>query len=423
MRRRGTSCRAWVLAAVAALAATLLLDVSAASAGYRICALRSGPNGPCTCKSDTDGVGQFTVVAPGYCRRARAAAMKEKGAAVAAAPLPATKPAPLPAAPAVTGALPAPGSKLAEVRARDKLICGVNPGLLGFAYRNNAGEWVGLDADFCRAVAAATLGDGGKVVFVPLDAATRFDALKAGKIDILSRNTTWTMNRDVDLGLEFAGVLYFDGQSFMTGEERGFVSAQQLAGSRVCVQQATTTESNMAYYFRAHGIAAEVKTFAAREDLVKAYLGGACDVYSADRSSLFADRAAFAEPLRHAILPEVISKEPLGPAVLQGDPQWIKIVRWTLAALVNAEEVGLGKAMAASTAPLEGDARRLVEGAGASAAALGLDKAWLRTVVASVGNYAEIFEANVGAASPLGMDRGMNALWKRGGILYAPPMW
>lgn len=323
----------------------------------------------------------------------------------------------------ITASLPPAQRKLEAVRARGKLLCGVNPGLLGFSYRTGSGEWAGLDADFCRAVAVAVLGDPAKVEFVPLDAASRFDALKSGAIDLLSRNTTWTMGREVEMGFEFGGVLYFDGQSFITTEERGLVSAQQLAGATVCVQGATTTEKNMAYYFGALKIAAETRSFASRDDLLKAYLSGACDAYSGDRSSLFADRATFDEPAKHAILPEVVSKEPLGPVVLQGDPQWTKIVRWTLAGLINAEEVGLERAAAGGSAPLTGDALRLVEGAGASGTMLGLDKTWLRQVVAATGNYGEVFEANVGTTSPLGMNRGINALWKKGGILYAPPMW
>jgi len=471
------------LSALAGILGALAAHPEPADAANRMCAFRSGPKGPCTCKTDGDGPGQFSTVARSICERRQPATQKRKEkAAPAAAPAPApvpvqpkadtavhqpasqakdAAPAPPPLPPVevrtgpsvpaarkpetppavappaqaqvdapppaprlapITGSLPAQ-RKLEAVKARGKLLCGVNPGLLGFSYRTSSGEWAGLDADFCRAVAAAVLGDAGKVEFVPLDAAARFDALKRGAIDLLSRNTTWTMGRDVDMGLEFGGVLYFDGQSFITSEERGLVSAQQLSGTKVCVQSATTTEKNMAYYFGAHRIAAETQTFGSRDELLKAYRNGDCDAYSADRSSLFADRATFEDPAKHAILPEVISKEPLGPAVLQGDAQWTKIVRWTLAGLINAEEVGLERATAAAQTPLEGDALRLVEGAGASGEVLGLDKAWLRRVVAAVGNYGEMFETNVGTTSPLGMNRGINALWKKGGILFAPPMW
>lgn len=323
----------------------------------------------------------------------------------------------------VTGSLPATSGTLDNVRTRGKLVCGVNPGLLGFAQRNASGVWSGIDADFCRAVAVAVLGDAEKVDFVPLDTTERFDALSNGKIDLLSRNTTWNMNRDVDMALEFVGVLYFDGQSFITGDSRGLVSAQQLNGMKVCVQSSTTTETNMNYYFSTHRITADIKTFGTRGDLVKAYLEGTCDAYSADRSSLYADRAGFENPLEHTILPEVISKEPLGPAVRQGDQEWTEIVRWTLAGLINAEEVDLDKAAASGEQELSGDRKRLMEGAAASGNKLRLGKDWLRETVRVVGNYGEMFEANIGKTSPLGMDRGINALWKKGGILYAAPMW
>jgi general L-amino acid transport system substrate-binding protein len=454
------------------LAAALLIGALAgahgsAAAGYTMCALRSGPEGPCTCRAPDDGVGQFTTVDRSYCRRAAKAAKGKPAAekptvagdvagdrgpaaqnppeqskasasgkslpsaavvpttSSAAAPTEAPAAAPAAVAPPAAGLTTSalPSARLDAVRARGKLLCGVNPGLLGFAHRTATGEWSGIDADFCRAVAIATLGDAGKVEFVPLDAAERFEALKAGRIDLLSRNTTWTMNRDVDMGLEFVGVLYFDGQGFMTKEERGLVSAQQLAGSKVCVLSATTSEKNMGYYFGAQRIDAETRKYASREELVKAYLEGVCDAYSADRSALFSDRAGFAEPLAHVVLPEVISKEPLGPAVLQGDQEWTEIVRWTLAGLVNAEEVGLDRAAASASQTQSGDALRLLDGAAASGERLRLDKGWLRSVVAGVGHYGEMFDVNVGKASPLGMDRGINALWKKGGILYAPPMW
>lgn len=413
-----------------------------ADAAYRLCAFRSGPTGPCTCKRDGDNAGEFVTVSNALCRRAKPATAKNRKDEIAAGAKKEAGPAATPSAAVVptsqpggnllsagtptaaaAGAQAAANSKLDEVRARGKLLCGVNTGLLGFSYRANTGEWVGLDADFCRAVAAAALGDASKVEFVPLDSTARFEALKSGKIDLLSRNTTWTMNRDVELGFEFVGVLYFDGQSFMTSEERGLVSAQQLSGAKVCVQSSTTTETNMAYYFNAQRVAAETRSFTSRDELLKAYLDGVCDAYSADRSSLFADRAGFKEPLKHNILPEVISKEPLGPAVMQGDQEWIKIVRWTLAGLVNAEEVGFDKAAALSTSTPTGDSQRLIEGAMANGQMLRLDKMWLRTVVAAVGNYGEMFEANIGGTSALGMNRGINALWKKGGILFAPPMW
>lgn len=324
---------------------------------------------------------------------------------------------------ASASARPATERKLDAVRQRGKLLCGVNTDLLGFSVRTETGVWAGLDVDFCRAVAAAVLEDADKVELVPIETNERFDALKDGRIDVLSRSTTWTMNREVDLGLTFAGVLYFDGQGFMTRDDRGLVSAQQLSGSKVCVEAGTTTEKNMAYFFKAHQVEAQTISLPTREETLKAYAEGTCDTYSGDRSALFSDRASFAEPAMHTILPEVISKEPLGPAVAGGDEEWAAIVRWSLAGLINAEEVGLDRKSAAQDGPLGDEAKRLVDGAGASGEKLRLGKSWLRGAVAAVGNYGEMFEANVGRESPLGMERGLNALWKRGGILIAPPMW
>ncbi|MCC7251906.1 MAG: amino acid ABC transporter substrate-binding protein [Hyphomicrobium sp.] len=414
---------------MALVVGTLYAVVHPAHAAYRLCALRDGPRGPCTCKSNSDGAGQFTVVPKSRCRPAAAGASKDatggvtEPAAGASGAGPAAD-ASRSEAVTETGALPASGSKLDEIRQRGKLVCGVNTGLLGFSARTESGVWAGLDVDFCRALAAAALGSADKAEFVPLETNERFDALKDGKIDVLSRNTTWTMNREVDLGLRFAGVLYFDGQGFMTSDDRGFVSAQQLSGSKVCVEAGTTTEKHMAYFFKAHQIEAQAVVLPTREETLKAYAGGTCDTYSGDRSALFSDRASFPEPAKHAILPEVISKEPLGPVVLKGDDEWTEIVRWTLAGLINAEEVGLDKASAATAGTsLKDDAQRLVEGAGASGEKLRLSKSWLRDAVAAVGNYGEMFEANVGKGSALGMERGLNALWKRGGILTAPPMW
>ncbi|MGD9668512.1 MAG: amino acid ABC transporter substrate-binding protein [Hyphomicrobiaceae bacterium] len=437
---RGRLFTAALLAVIASLysvAGTALADLS-------LCAFRSGPKGPCTCKAPGDTPGQFTVAKRSFCLRASKAPKREADAEELAdkatapqkdIPPPSARPSGTEAAQQltispeagkgiVTGANPSTlPSRLDAVRARGALACGVNERLLGFSYQSNTGDWAGIDADFCRAIAAAVLGDPAKVEFIALDTSSRFEALKSGKIDVLSRNTTWNMSRDVDLGLEFAGVLYFDGQSFITSDERGFVSAQQLAGARVCVQSATTTEANMAYYFKEHGLTAETKTFPSRDEMIKAYLAEDCDAYSADRSSLFADRAGFDNPTRHAVLPEVISKEPLGPAVLQGDQEWTEIVRWVLAGLINAEEVGLAREAAANGKVLEGDARRLVEGAGGSGEKLRLDRQWLRNVIAAVGNYGELYDTNIGKGGALGMERGINALWKNGGILYAPPMW
>jgi general L-amino acid transport system substrate-binding protein len=456
-----------------------------ADAAPRLCAFRSGANGPCTCKVDDGPPGEFTVVARKFCAKAKpedakapeagvpadgAAPVSPKAEAAPAAPTapadpqpaaqapaaetaPAAEAPPTPAADqaATPAATPSPDAKttpasppaaapgdaappaaipsssssgrLAAIRARGKLLCGVNGSLAGFSALSDSGTRQGLDADFCRAVAAAVFDDPAKVEFVVVETDERFEALTSGRIDLLARNATWTMEREVTMGLAFAGVLYFDGQGFMTSDERGLVSAQQLEGLKVCVEAGTTTEKNMAYYFASHELQIQTQTFPGRKELLDAYASGACDAYSGDRSALFSDRAGFAEPAKHAVLPEVISKEPLGPVVARGDDAWTEIVRWTLAGLINAEEVGLDRAMASTPGELKDDPQRLVEGAGASGEKLGLSKTWLRNVVASVGNYGELFEANLGRQSPLGMERGINALWKRGGLQFAPPMW
>ena len=442
--------RFWQLVGCYALAALMssVLPLRDARAGYSMCAFRQGAGGPCTCKSETDGPGQFSVVAKRHCqphaagekggRKDPGTAAHEATTSGAEAPVDA-HPAPRKSPPDTSMAKPSDGAmpssataagtsaagkrKLDEVRARGVLRCGVNTALLGFSSQTGAGIWTGLDADFCRAVATAALGDPGKVEFVTLQTSERFDALKSGNIDVLSRNTTWNMSRDVEMGFAYAGVLYFDGQGFMTTDERGLVSAQQLSGAKVCVEAGTTSERNMAFYFAAQQIKAEVKVAMSRDEALKSYLDGACDALTGDRSALFSARAAFADPEKHTVLPEIISKEPLGPLVLKGDDEWADIVRWTLAGLINAEESGLNRASAAATLPLTDDAQRLVEGAGVSGGKLRLAPTWLRGVVAAVGHYGEMFEANVGKGSALGMTRGMNALWKRGGIMFAPPMW
>jgi general L-amino acid transport system substrate-binding protein len=433
----------WIGSALAVAAVALF--AADANAAYRMCALRDGPKGPCTCQGSEPG--QFQAVSRKFCRPAAVAKKPEPAPEAVvqpapnpeppletgtAEPAPAVAPAPpAAAAPPAPAADPAPAldtvapasATLARIRARDRLLCGVNDGLLGFSLRDATGRWTGLDADFCRAVAAAVFGDSEKVEFVAVSTNDRFDVLAQEKIDILARNTTWTMSRDVDMGFDFAGVLYYDGQGFLTGSERGLVSAQQLSGAKVCVEAGTTSEKNMDFYFKANKISAEVQAFASRAELIKAYAEGTCEAFTTDTSALYAERAQLADPSAHTILPEVISKEPLGPLVKGGDPVWTEVVRWTLAGLVNAEEVGLDRAASGASSEVGGDALRLVSGAGASGEKLGLSKTWLRTVVAGVGNYGEMFEANVGKSSPLGMNRGINALWKRGGLLYAPPMW
>lgn len=308
---------------------------------------------------------------------------------------------------------PATAGTLDDVRQRGVLNCGVSEGLEGFSAQDKAKAWRGFDVDFCRAVAAAVLGDSQKVSFVPLSTTTRFEALKSGKIDLLARNTTWTLSRDVVLGFEFAGVSYYDGQGFMTRRANGLSSALQLAQATICLLEGTTSQTNAAQFFAEKKINVTLKTYKDRAELVKDYDANRCDAYSADRSGLASDRLRTSDPEAHMLLPEVISKEPLGPVVRQGDAQWADINRWVLFLLVNAEEVGWARKDAAKAMIVTSDEVN---------AKLGLDKAWTVNVIAAVGNYGEIFDRNVGAGSRLGLTRGVNALWTRGGILYAPPM-
>lgn len=467
-----TKTNCWVCRpAFYALVLIVLSAAVPAHAELKLCAQRAGPNGPCTCKGPDDGPGQFTVAPKSRCGITEAKPPANAAAAPAqpAPPAPTAQtapptpppqetkaatstedtktqaqeaaPAPAPAAsqpaaqqtppqqqpPTTTGTIPeaaaGAGATLADVRTRGKVICGVNGDLVGFSYRNDTGEWRGLDVDFCRAVAAATLADPTKVEFVVVGTDDRFDVLKSGKIDLLTRNTTWNMSRETDLGLEFPGVLYYDGQSITAKQDSGLVSAQQLGGLRICVLSNTTSEKNLRYYFSAIGMTADIAALPQQSDIIKEYEAGTCAAYSGDRSALFSERLRFKDPAAHAVLPEVISKEPLGPVVRTGDAQWSKVVRWTLAGLVNAEEVGLSQQSLNPEKSLGEDAERLVSGAGTAGKSLGLDEAWLRNVVLGVGNYAEMFDRNLGGGSPLGMERGINALWKKGGILFAPPMW
>jgi general L-amino acid transport system substrate-binding protein len=311
---------------------------------------------------------------------------------------------------------------LDDVRARGKLICGVSEGLPGFSSPDESGAWTGFDVDFCKAVAATALGDAAKVDYVPLSATARFDALKNGEVDLLSRNSTWTMSRDLGLGLEFAGIDYYDGQGFMVHAVDGMTSALELLGARICVVTGTTTEDNAAAYFARNGIEVTFVRFAERPAARKAYADGECDVFTADSSALAAERSLLPVPDDHVILPEIISKEPLGPVTREGDPAWTGLVRWTLFGLIDAEERGI---TAASLAANGGDPAKHDEAVALgqpAVAPLGVANDWLVTVVASVGNYGEIFERNLGEETPLSIRRGVNALWTNGGILYAPPM-
>jgi general L-amino acid transport system substrate-binding protein len=320
-------------------------------------------------------------------------------------------------------AVSASASTLDDVKAKGHVQCGVSQGLLGFSHPDDQNVWTGLDVDFCRAVAAAIFNDPDAVRFTPLTAVERFTALQSGEVDILSRNTTWTMGRDTALGLTFAGVTYYDGQGFMVRKELGVSSAHELDGATVCTQTGTTTELNLADFFRANGMSYEVVAFDRNDEVLSAYNAGRCDVHTTDASGLYAERLRLADPDEHMILPEIISKEPLGPVVRQGDDQWFNVVKWTYFALLNAEELGINSEnvdqMKDSSNP---EILRLIGAEGSFGEAIGLSNEWAVQIVKSVGNYAEIFERNVGPDSALGIDRGINRLWTDGGIQYGMPI-
>lgn len=312
---------------------------------------------------------------------------------------------------------------LKTVKDRGILNCGANGTLAGFGLPDAQGKWTGLDVDVCRAVAAAIFNDASKVKFVPLSAKDRFTALQSGEVDVLARNTTWTSSRDTSLGLNFTGVDYYDGQGFMVRKTLKVNSALELNGASVCVQQGTTTELNLADFFRAHNMQLKSVTFATANEAIKAYDAGRCDSYTTDASGLYAERLRLANPDDHNILPEIISKEPLGPAVRHGDDQWFDVVKWTLFAMLNAEELGITQAnvddMVKSTNP---EIKRFVGTEGNFGEQLGLTKDWAVRIVKLVGNYGEAFDRNVGSGSPLKIDRGLNKLWNKGGVQYAPPI-
>ena len=312
---------------------------------------------------------------------------------------------------------------LKTVKDRGILNCGANGTLAGFGLPDAQGKWTGLDVDVCRAIAAAIFNDASKVKFVPLSAKDRFTALQSGEVDVLVRNTTWTSSRDSSLGLNFTGVDYYDGQGFMVRKALKVNSALELNGASVCVQQGTTTELNLADFFRAHNMQLKSVTFATANEAIKAYDAGRCDAYTTDASGLYAERLRLANPDDHIILPEIISKEPLGPAVRHGDDQWFDVVKWMLFAMLNAEELGITQAnvddMVKSTNP---EIKRFVGTEGNYGEQLGLTKDWAVRIVKLVGNYGEVFERNVGTGSPLKIDRGLNKLWNKGGVQYAPPI-
>ena len=312
-------------------------------------------------------------------------------------------------------------STLAQVKEKGFVQCGVSQGLPGFSNADDAGEWTGLDVDMCRAVAAAVFGDASAVKFTPLSAKQRFTALASGEVDILSRNTTWTMTRDTQLGLNFAGVNYYDGQGMMVPTARGVTSATELDGANICTNTGTTTELNITDFFRANGMSFNLVAFEKADEVVAAYDSGRCDVYTTDRSGLAAQRGKLTAPDSHVVLPEIISKEPLGPVVRQGDDQWFNIVRWSLNAMINAEELGVnsGNVNAMEYNDVSPSIARLIGKEGNFGEELGLDNKWAYNIIRQVGNYAESYEANV---TPLGLARGVNALWSNGGILYAAPI-
>jgi general L-amino acid transport system substrate-binding protein len=317
---------------------------------------------------------------------------------------------------------PAQKGTLDNVRAKGFVQCGVNTGLAGFSQPDSQGVWKGLDVDMCRAVAAAVFGDASKVRYTPTTAQQRFTALQSGEVDVLARNTTWTVVRDTSLGFNFAGVNFYDGQGFMVPRKLNVKSAKQLNGATVCVQPGTTTELNLSDYFRANRMTMKPVVIEKLEEVTAAYFSGRCDVYTTDVSGLVSTRASRApNPADHVILPEVISKEPLGPAVRHGDDRWFDIVKWTLNAMIEAEEMGMTSANIDQQAASSKDpaVARFVGATGDIGKGLGLDAKWAYNIVKQVGNYGESFERNL---KPLGFERGINELWTKGGIMYAPPI-
>ncbi|NLO79969.1 MAG: amino acid ABC transporter substrate-binding protein [Xanthomonadaceae bacterium] len=313
-------------------------------------------------------------------------------------------------------------STLEAVKQRGHLRCGVSQGLPGFSTPDGSGGWTGLDVDFCRAVAAAVLGDADKVRFAALSAKERFTALQSGEVDLLARNTTWTLSRDAELGFHFVGVLFYDGQGFMVPKELGVTSVAELDGATICSNAGTTTELNLADWFRARGMDYQPVVFEKSDEVAAAYDAGRCDAYTTDRASLYAQRNKLKNPDAHVILPELISKEPLGPLVRRGDDQWFSIVKWTLYVLIGAEELGLTSANVEEQRQRSRhpEVQRLLSVNGNSGQGLGLGPDWAYNIIRQVGNYGELYQRNLGRA-PLGIERGLNALYTDGGLMYAPP--
>jgi general L-amino acid transport system substrate-binding protein len=328
------------------------------------------------------------------------------------------------AAAAFAFASAAGAATLDDIKARGHLLCGVSTGLAGFSNPDSAGKWSGLDVDVCKAIAAAILGDAEKVKFVPATAQQRFTMLQSKEVDLLSRNTTWTLQRDTALGLNFAPTTYYDGQGFMVPKALNVKTAKDLAGATVCVQPGTTTELNLADYFRAQKMDFKPVVIEKLEEVNAAYFAGRCDVLTTDASGLASVRATVAQnPDDHVILPEIISKEPLAPAVRHGDDAFFDVVKWTVFALLEAEEKGISsKNVDQMTSSQDPTIQRLLGTSPGMGKALGLDEKWAYTAIKQVGNYAEIFDRNVGPKTPLRLERGLNALWTQGGLMYAPPI-
>lgn len=316
------------------------------------------------------------------------------------------------------------GATLDAVKKKGFVQCGISDGLPGFSYADEKGNYLGLDVDVCRAMAAALFGDAGKVRYSPLTAKERFTALQSGEVDVLSRNTTWTSSRDASLGLNFAGVNYYDGQGFLVNKKLGVTSAKQLDGATVCIQAGTTTELNAADYFRANGMGFTPITYDTSDESAKSLESGRCDVLTSDQSQLYAQRIKLGSPSDYVVLPEVISKEPLGPVVRHGDDEWFDIVKWSLFAMLNAEEMGVTSANVEEMlkTPKNPDVARLLGVEGEYGKELNLPRDWAVQIIKQVGNYGESFSRNVGAGSELEIERGLNALWNNGGLQYAPPV-
>ncbi len=312
---------------------------------------------------------------------------------------------------------------LKKVQDRGALMCGVSQGLPGFSNTDDKGNWTGFDVDVCRAIAAAVFNDPAKVKFLPLSAKDRFTALQSGEIDVLARNSTWTSSRDASLGITFTAVNYYDGQGFMVRKSLKVNSALELNGASVCAQTGTTSELNLADYFRSNNMKYEITAFVTADETVKAYEAGRCDAFTTDVSQLYAEKLKLANPADHVILPEIISKEPLAPAVRRGDDQWLAVVKWVQFAMLDAEELGISsKTVDEAVKSTQPEIKRLLGTEGVYGEQLGLTKDWVVRIVKQVGNYGEVFDRNVGTGSKLGINRGLNRLWTKGGIQYAPPI-